>query len=244
MSAQTLAAASELDRQIETLLKKRYPDLSGRTEDEFLALVEPLRVPVLAQAPELNPATADRVPFVLVPGPQLAPPARAMELTALDGRPGFADLDPADLDRFEPIPSLGAPVAPAWVIFDVDRGSDLCNVRPNDAVETITERGRTPTTVAEGIALVTQHPQLLVKNHCFSLAGSRCGDKRVPAIWISNRAPKLGWCWAGNPHTWLGTASCSGRAAAEPRTPASARSAPMRSQSTVAGAGARTSGRR
>ena len=36
----------------------------------------------------------------------------------------------------------------------------------------------------------------------------------VPAIWISNRAPKLGWCWAGNPHTWLGSASCSDRAAA------------------------------
>ncbi|MGQ0669203.1 MAG: DUF5701 family protein [Actinomycetota bacterium] len=20
--------------------------------------------------------------------------------------------------------------------------------------------------------------------------------------------PRLGWCWAGNPHTWLGSASC------------------------------------
>ena len=26
-------------------------------------------------------------------------------------------------------------------------------------------------------------------------------------MWISERAPKLGWCWDGNPHTWLGTAS-------------------------------------
>ncbi len=95
--------------------------------------------------------------------------------------------------------------------FDVDRGSDLCNVRPNDALTTILRRGRTPLTIAEGIALVTHHRHLLVKNHCFSLTGSRCGDKRVPAVWISNRAPKLGWCWAGNPHTWLGTASCSGR---------------------------------
>ena len=136
-----------------------------------------------------------------------------MALTELEGRPGYADFEPADIARFHPIPLLEAPVAPAWVVFDVDRGSEFCNVRPTDAVATITERGRTPITVAEGIALVTQHEELLVKNHCFSLAGSRSGDKRVPAIWISNRAPKLGWCWAGNPHTWLGTAHCAERSA-------------------------------
>ena len=40
-------------------------------------------------------------------------------------------------------------------------------------------------------------------------------------MWISNgtggdgpanrNAPKVGWCWAGNRHTWLGFASASGR---------------------------------
>ncbi|MCY7343584.1 MAG: DUF5701 family protein [Pseudonocardia sp.] len=25
----------------------------------------------------------------------------------------------------------------------------------------------------------------LEKNHCFSLAASRCGDRRVPALWMS-----------------------------------------------------------
>ena len=39
------------------------------------------------------------------------------------------------------------------------------------------------------------------------LSGSRRGDRRVPAMWISARAPKLGWCWDGNPHDWLGVAS-------------------------------------
>ena len=34
---------------------------------------------------------------------------------------------------------------------------------------------------------------------------------RVPALWISERAPKLGWCWDGNPHTWLGLASAGRR---------------------------------
>ena len=45
------------------------------------------------------------------------------------------------------------------------------------------------------------------------LLASRCGDKRVPAIWISAGAPKLGWCWDGNPHTWLGAASAGARVA-------------------------------
>jgi hypothetical protein len=46
-------------------------------------------------------------------------------------------------------------------------------------------------------------------------------DARTPAIWISNGtgrdgranrdAPKVGWCWAGNRHTWLGFASASHR---------------------------------
>ncbi|WP_407937642.1 DUF5701 family protein [Mycobacteroides franklinii] len=37
---------------------------------------------------------------------------------------------------------------------------------------------------------------------------------RVPAIWISDGRPKLGWCWDRNPHTWLGMASCRGRVVA------------------------------
>ncbi|WP_371413026.1 DUF5701 family protein [Thiomonas sp. X19] len=54
-------------------------------------------------------------------------------------------------------------------------------------------------------------PDFLQPNHCFSMLASRCGDKRVPALWLSESRPKLGWCWAGNPHTWLGSASCANR---------------------------------
>ncbi len=78
----------------------------------------------------------------------------------------------------------------------------------------IRERGRTPLTIEEGIAVLTQAPYLLERNKCFSLAGSRRGDRRVPGLWISNRAPKLGWCWDGNPHDWLGVASAGTRLAA------------------------------
>ena len=73
-----------------------------------------------------------------------------------------------------------------------------------------------------------QQPDVLARGHCFMAIGSRLRkangslDARTPALWISNgtgrdgpdnrNAPKLGWCWAGNRHTWLGFASASGRA--------------------------------
>ena len=75
----------------------------------------------------------------------------------------------------------------------------------------VAERGRAPVTITEGRSLVTVYPQMLVKNHSFMLDGSTRGDKRVPALWISERAPKLGWCFDKVPHTWLRVASAQAR---------------------------------
>ena len=54
-----------------------------------------------------------------------------------------------------------------------------------------------------------QQPEAIAPNWGFSMAGSRRGDQRVPAFWVSEGRPKLGWCWDRNPHTWLGTASAA-----------------------------------
>ena len=108
---------------------------------------------------------------------------------------------------FAPLPELGVPNLPAYLLVDVDRGEEFRGVAPEDALPVIRSRGRTPLTIDEGIALATQAPHLLEKNNCFMLSGSRRNDRRVPALWISSNAPKLGWCWDGNPHDWLGVAS-------------------------------------
>ncbi len=127
--------------------------------------------------------------------------------------PGFIDrsFEPGALERFVATPEAELPDQRAYLLFDVERGEEFCGVVPRDAMATIAERGRTLLTIEEGIALVTHFPQVLVKNKCFSLGNSRSGDRRVPALWISQKAPKLGWCWEGNPHTWLGMASAGGR---------------------------------
>ncbi|MFS8641238.1 MAG: DUF5701 family protein, partial [Symbiobacteriaceae bacterium] len=75
----------------------------------------------------------------------------------------------------------------------IERGDEFRDVAPRDALPVIAGRGRSPLTIDEGISLVTVAPELLVKNRCFMLAGSTRGDKRVPAVWIAEKAPKLGW---------------------------------------------------
>jgi hypothetical protein len=120
---------------------------------------------------------------------------------------------PEEIARFTPIAGVSVPERLAYLLVDIDTGSEFCNVAPARALPVVDGRGRTVLTVAEGVALVTHRPDMLRKNKCFSLLAARCGDKRVPAIWISGRAPKLGWCWAGNPHTWLGSASAGARMA-------------------------------
>jgi hypothetical protein len=196
-------AAAEFDRQVR--------NLSGVLARPDLAeLVTPLK-PIVA---------SQDAPFLIVIPRALLPLEEALPKLTLAGKtkPGVIDRNykgPEDVASFVTVPRLlsdGASVAEPYVVFNVERGEEFCGVVPLEAMESIEQRGRTPLSIEEGVALVTHFPELLAKNKCFELAGSRNGDKRVPALWISQGAPKLGWCWQGNPHTWLGMASADGRA--------------------------------
>jgi len=214
MAEKVFDAGAEFDRQVRVLVELGYPALAGLDEDGFRALVAPLRGRAAACAGVCDPE-AGRVPFVLVLTREVAPIEETMPLTVLHGgkKPGFVDrsFEPGSLERFTPPQGVELP-GRAYLLTGVERGEEFCDAVPQEALDVIAGRGRTPLTIEEGIALVTLFPQVLVKNRCFSLGGSRCGDRRLPAVWISGRAPKLGWCWEGNPHTWLGMASAGGRA--------------------------------
>ncbi|KAB1910902.1 DUF5701 family protein [Micromonospora sp. AMSO31t] len=204
-------AATEFDRQLDRLVHLGYPALAGLTEHTFRDLLTPLRAAAVARAADLAAPTDGRVPFLLVTTRELVPVQERIALTTLAGKRKTGILDrnfPADdLPTFDPIKELEVPAGPAYLLFDVDRGEEHRNVPPSTALARMTEQGRLPITIDEGLAFVTLHPPALASNRCFSLVGSRCGDKRVPALWISQGAPKLGWCWFGNPHTWLGSAT-------------------------------------
>jgi hypothetical protein len=198
----------EFDRQVANLQRLGYARIAGMSGDAFAQLFAPLR----ARLDELPAAAAESdIPFVLVPDRDLVPAARSMPLVEQDGRQGYVDMNPAHPGEFAPIEDVDVPDGAAYLAVDVDTGRETLNVTPDDALPRITAAGRSPLTIEEGIAVLTHHRDILRSRNAFSLLGSRRGDKRVPALWTSKGSPRLGWCWAGNPHTWLGSASCASR---------------------------------
>lgn len=168
---------------------------------------------------------------LLVIHPDLAPPSALAPLVTRDGKQGFIVVDMTDVDLFTPIDLAPLPAGPVYLIKDIDRGDHLANWSPDEALPEIVAKGRTPLTLGEGISWLLQQPHALERGRCFMTIGSRFRkpngalDARTPAIWTSNGtgrdgpgnrdAPKVGWCWAGNRHTWLGFASADSRRSAE-----------------------------
>jgi Family of unknown function (DUF5701) len=158
--------------------------------------------------------------------PSVVPAQQLATLLRHNGKPGFVVTDMTDLEQFVPITGVIVPNRPLYLVHDIDRGDDMRNWSPNEALPAIARLGRTPLTISEGISWLLQEPKLLKSNHCFMTIASRKAkgnhfDARTPAIWISGGtghdgaankgAPKVGWCWAGNRHTWLGFASARAR---------------------------------
>jgi hypothetical protein len=194
----------EFDRQLAGLERLGYPARVGMSPDAFADLLLPLRARV-GDLPA-DPAGAE-LPFVVVPDRTVIPAEESMLLV----EQGVVDMNPTGPEAFRPTPELELPAGPAYLAVDLDTGAETMGVTPNDALPLIADAGRSPLTIEEGIALLTHHPGVLRSHNAYSLLGSRAGDKRVPALWISKGRPRLGWCWAGNPHSWLGSASCAFR---------------------------------
>lgn len=179
------------------------------THDEFRAIAGDL--------PEIHSA-------VVVVHPELVPASRLAPLLTRSAKPGFVVQDMDDIDQFTPV--VEVPVRPLYLVVDVDRGDDMLNWSPEEALPVISDRGRTPLTISEGISWLLQEPDQLEPNRCFMCISSRKPkakgfDARTPAIWISggtgrdgrerSDAPKVGWCWWRNRHTWLGFGSAAAR---------------------------------
>ncbi|WP_148572218.1 DUF5701 family protein [Nocardioides caldifontis] len=207
-----MQGAVRVDVRVKQLAEAGVAGLAGVPEDELEAMAHGLEV-----------ADGD----VLAVHPSLVPAGALAGLLRLGEKPGFVLEDMTDLDEFVPVEGMVVPDRPLYVVRDVARGDEMANWSPDEAAPAIAAAGRSPLTVSEGISWLLQQPEALEKNRCFMTIGSRKPkgkglDTRVPALWISGGtgrdgkerrgAPKVGWCWAGNRHTWLGFASTAGRA--------------------------------
>jgi len=203
--------SNEFDRQVENLVQKGYPKVASVKAEEFMKYIDPLTERIRELAALEKEAKEGCIPFVIVVKNDLVAGEKAMPLVDLKGTKGFVGLHPVEIKSFKPIEGLQIPNGMAYLLVDIDTGKGTLNITPDEAMKIIEKENRSPLTIAEGIALMTHYPEILKKNNCFSMLGSRCGDRRVTAMWISYGKPRLGWCWAGNPHTWLGSASCDSR---------------------------------
>jgi hypothetical protein len=155
-----------------------------------------------------------------------APPSALAPLLRHAGKPGFVVEDMTDVDAFGPTGCAAVPETP-YVVRGLDRGDAFLDRTPAECEPEILAAGRSPLTLEEGLHWALQVPDVLERNACFMTNGSRLRkpdgsyDARTPALWLSNgtgrdgrerrNAPKLGWCWWGNRHTWLGIASAAER---------------------------------
>ena len=201
-------ALPSLTDQAERLVRLGVHDLAGIPADRLRE--------VAARGP------ADGLLVTSAPASALAPLLRRAEDAAQ--KPGFVVEDMTDVDLFAP--TVDVPTAP-YAALGLDRGDAFLDRTPAESVPELLAAGRSPMTLAEGLHWVLQDPGVLERNACFMTPGSRLRradgsyDARTPALWISNGtgrdgrerrdAVKLGWCWWGNRHTWLGIASCGER---------------------------------
>ncbi|MEU1863343.1 DUF5701 family protein [Streptomyces gardneri] len=208
-----------LAAQAERLIELGVHEIAGVSADA-------LRTFASEAAEAVEAAEGDDGGALLAVHPDRAPASALAPLLRRADKPGFVVVDMPDVDDFAPS-GIELPDAPFYLVTGVDRGDRMSNWSPDEALPALTEEKRTPLVLTEGIHWVLQQPAALERNLCFMTIGSRLRkangamDARTPAIWISNGtgrdgrerrdAPKVGWCWWGNRHTWLGFASTTGR---------------------------------
>jgi Family of unknown function (DUF5701) len=156
----------------------------------------------------------------------LAPPSLLADALTVNGEKGFVVSDMTDVDEFLPIASVDLPATPVYLLRDLRRGDEMADSSPDEALPAIEESGRTrfldrgsalaPATAGDAGARAMFHDDRSRRRK----PDGRL-DARTPKVWLSNGtgrdgranrdAPKVGWCWAGNRHTWLGFTSAAGR---------------------------------
>lgn len=191
------------DQQVRTLIGKGYPEVAGTDKDQFLGYVNPLRNRV-HKAGEVGEG---HIPFLIVIPECLVSIPKQMSLVTLEGKTGYTPyLNLTELRNADGVETPNVP----YLIFDVENGSAMRDISPDNCVKQFAKQGRHGLTVDEGVALVTHYPETL-KDHYVDLTGSRCGSGNVPGLWLYDSRPELNYDRADSTFSYWGSASCGGR---------------------------------
>lgn len=199
-----------LSEQLQRLIDLGLPELAGISAEELRSRASSLR---------------GRPDSILVVGPAIAAPSQLVTLLRRGGKPGFVVEDLTDLDAFTEHPDLDACPEGFSLAHGIDRGDDLANRTPDEALPEILARGRRPLTISEGISWLLQQPDQLFPNRGFTTIATRLThpdgalDPRIPTLTIAGTtardprprrgAPRLAWTRATTPHPTLAHASAA-----------------------------------
>lgn len=205
---------SEFDRQVELLSQRIRKNVFNYDLSELRKQSAELR-PKIVKLDATQGVREGNIPVVIVLRTQVISYDSLLCQIDHKGRKGYVEMTPKNPEDFLDITSLSVPKSDLYALWDVDTGVSMLNISPSDSVDMLASRGRTPLTMYEGVLCTLAIPEILTDKQRFNaiqMPGSRIdSDQRVPSLWISKGAPRLGWCWFGNIHTWLATASCSER---------------------------------
>ncbi|WEV63737.1 DUF5701 family protein [Bifidobacterium sp. ESL0732] len=196
-------ASKEAQKQLDRIVALGYPDVADMSAAAFRALARPL-IDALKDS-DLGEN------ILLIPTHELVSPESLIARTSINRMAGFTTMPPRDVASFLPQDGFEPPEGPFYLVVDPHTGTAYVNREPDVARKLIDSDERMPLTLEEGLAIATQHPDWLVKKNGFNLLGSRSADGRVPSIWMSQNAPRLGSVWPTSRHTWLGNAYCQAR---------------------------------
>ncbi|MEK7516364.1 MAG: DUF5701 family protein [Patescibacteria group bacterium] len=197
------------DRQVETLIERGYVGAAGMPRDRFRQLFATLKREALDLA-ATRTIEAGHIPFVIVPGERLLSLEKKISLIELEGKRGYSTYDSSELENAE---DVKIPELLAYLIVDVENGEAMIGKSANEAARQFKKNGRSPLTVEEGVAIVTQYPEIL-KDHYLSLPGSvfEIDDGLgVANLWLREGKPELNWSWSFSAASGLGSASCGSR---------------------------------
>lgn len=209
------------DRQVETLVERGYAEAAGMTQDKFRQLFATLKREardLAATGPEIKEG---HIPFVIVPSEKLLFLEKKIPLMVSESAPlrrsrpgsrprlmkGFTGLSISELKTAE---GLEIPESLAYLLVDVEDGKEKLRVSSDEAVKQFKKDGRSPLTAEEGVALITQYPEIL-KDHSMNLHGSRPGNDKVAGLRDSGAGPELVWNRVNDSVRIWGSASCGQR---------------------------------
>ncbi|MEK7516363.1 MAG: DUF5701 family protein, partial [Patescibacteria group bacterium] len=138
---------------------------------------------------------------------------KKIPLMEVDGKRGFTTLD---LSEFKTAEGVEIPESLAYLIVDVENGKAMLGITPDKAIKQFKKEERSPLTAEEGVAIVTQYPEIL-KDHDLSLLGSVFEiDDGFGIALLRKRAAleavlELDWYFSDSSHAKWGSASCGER---------------------------------